>query len=113
MTKLLPPPAPQKKGQESNAAPCLMDPHPKFARIAKKQPRVTSSSEGPSVSMKHVRFRKIPQVIGVKAVGGHVPVRHRPREFTHVYRTSDDVPVSSKVEQHEAQVSAPGNCEAS
>jgi hypothetical protein len=58
MTKLLPPPAPQKKGKESNAAPCLIDPHPKFARIAKKQPRVTSSSEGPSVSMKGVRFRR-------------------------------------------------------
>ena len=38
--------------------------------------------------------------------GRQVPVRHRPREFTNVYRTSDDVPVSSKVEQHEAQVRA-------
>ena len=35
-----------------------------------------------------------------------VPVRHRPREFSTVYRTSDDVPVPSKVEQHEAQVRA-------
>ena len=39
-----------KKGKESNAAPCLIDPHPKFARIAKKQPRATSSSEGSKVS---------------------------------------------------------------
>ena len=46
------------------------------------------------------------EVIEVKAVGRQVPVKHRPREFTNVYRTSDDVPVSSKVEQHEAQVRA-------
>ena len=91
-------PAPEKKG--------LIDSHPKFACVAKKQPRVTSSSEESSVSMKRVRFRRIPQVIKVKAVGCQVPVRHRPREFTNVYRTSDDVPVSSKVEQHEAQVRA-------
>ena len=98
-------PAP-KKGKEPNAAPCFIDPHPKFACIAEKQPRVTSSSEGSSVSIKRVRFRKIPQVIEVTAVGRQVPVRHRPREFTNVYRTSGDVPVSSKVEQHEAQVRA-------
>ena len=98
-------PAP-KKGKEPNAAPCLIDPHPKFACIAEKQPRVTSSSEGSSVSIKRVRFRKIPQVIEVTAVGRQVPVRHCPREFTNVYRTSGDVPVSSKVEQHEAQVRA-------
>ena len=42
----------------------------------------------------------------MKAVGRQVPVRHRPREFSNVYRTSDDVPVPSKVEQHEAQVRA-------
>ena len=67
-TKRTTSPAPKKKGKESNAAPCLIDPHPKFACIAKKQPRVTSSSEGSSVSMKRVRFRKIPQVIEVRAV---------------------------------------------
>ena len=49
-------PAPEKKG--------LIDSHPKFACVAKKQPRVTSSSEESSVSMKRVRFRRIPQVIG-------------------------------------------------
>ena len=83
-TKRTSSPAPKKKGKESNAAPCLIDPHPKFACIAKKQPRVTSSSVGSSVSMKRVRFRKIPQVIEieVKAVGRQVPVGHRPREFT-------------------------------
>ena len=42
----------------------------------------------------------------MNAVGRQVPVRHRPREFSTVYRTSDDVPVPSKVEQHEAQVRA-------
>ena len=99
-------PAPKKKGKESNAAPCLIDPHTKFACIAKKQPRVTPSSDGSSVSMKRVRLRKNPQVFEVKAVGRQVPVRHRPREFTTVYRTPDDVPVSSKVEQHDAQVRA-------
>jgi hypothetical protein len=56
--------------------------------------------------MKRLRFRKVPQVIEVKAVGRQVPVKHPPREFTKVYKTSDDVPVSSKVEQHEAQVCA-------
>ena len=45
-------------------------------------------------------------MIEVKAVGRQVPVKHPPREFTKVYKTSDDVPVSSKVEQHEAQVCA-------
>ena len=56
--------------------------------------------------MKRVRLRKNPQVFEVKAVGRQVPARHRPREFTTVYRTPDDVPVSSKVEQHDAQVRA-------
>ena len=56
--------------------------------------------------MKRLRFRKITQVIEVKAVGRQVPAKHRPREFTQVYKTSDDVPASSKVEQHEAQVRA-------
>ena len=96
-------PAPKKKGKESNAAPCLIE---KFACVTRKQPRVTSCSDEPSVSMKRLRFRKITQVIEVKAVGRQVPVKHRPREFTQVYKTSDDVPASSKVEQHEAQVRA-------
>jgi hypothetical protein len=56
--------------------------------------------------MKRLRFRKVPHVIEVKAVGRQVPVKHRPREFTKVYKTAEDVPVSSKVEQHEAQVRA-------
>ena len=56
--------------------------------------------------MKRLRFRKAPHVIEVKAVGRQVPVKHRPREFTKVYKTAEDVPVSSKVEQHEAQVRA-------
>ena len=52
-------PAPKTKGKESNAARCLIGPNligpnPKFACIAKKQPRVTSSSDGSSVSMKRV-----------------------------------------------------------
>ena len=96
-------PAPKKKGKESNAAPCLIE---KFACVARKQPRVTSCSDESSVSMKRLRFRKVTQVIEVKAVGRQVPVKHRPREFTKVYKTSDDVPASSKVEQHEAQVRA-------
>ena len=63
MTKLQPPlrirsgqtpPAPKKKGKVSNAAPCLIGPNPKYACIAKKQPRVTSSSDVSSVSMKRV-----------------------------------------------------------
>ena len=95
-------PAPKKKGKESNAAPCLIDPHPKFACIAKKQPRVTSRSDGSSVSMKRVRFRKNPQEsrkqLVVKSLSNIVR-RSSPR-------TSGDVPVSSKVEQHEAQVRA-------
>ena len=39
-------------------------------------------------------------------MGHQNPVRHRPREYSCVHRTSEDVPVSSKVEQHEAQVRA-------
>ena len=78
-------PAPKKKAKESNAAPCLMS---------------------PVSAMKRLRFRKVPHVIEVKAVGRQVPVKHRPREFTKVYKTAEDVPVSSKVEQHEAQVRA-------
>ena len=65
--------------------------------------------------MKRLRFRKVPHVIEVKAVGRQVPVKHRPREFTKVYKTAEDVPVSSKFEQHEAQVRArqlQENCEA-
>ena len=96
-------PAPKKKSKESSAAPCLFQ---KFACIARKQPKATSSSDQHGVSMKRLRFRKVPQVIEVKAVGRQVPVKHRPREFTKVYKTSEDVPVSSKVEQHEAQVRA-------
>ena len=46
----------------------------KFACIAKKQSRATSSPEGSSVSMKRVRFRKNPQVFEVTAVGRQVPV---------------------------------------
>ena len=56
--------------------------------------------------MKRIRFRKNPQVFEVKAFGRQIPVRHRPREYTTVYKTSEEVPVSSKVEQHEAQVRA-------
>ena len=56
--------------------------------------------------MKRIRFRKHLQVFEVKAVGHHAPVRHRPREYTTVYSTSEEVPASSKVEQHEAQVRA-------
>ena len=96
-------PAPKKKNKDSTAAPCLIE---KFACIARKQPKATSCSDESSVSMKRVRFRKMPQVIEVKAVGRNVPVRHRAREFTKVYKTAEDVPVSSKVEQHEAQVRA-------
>ena len=81
-------------------------PQSKVACIAKKQPRVTSSSDGSSVGMKRVRFHRNPRVFEVNAVGRQVPVRHRPREFSTVYRTSDDLPVSSKIEQHEAQVRA-------
>ena len=40
------------------------------------------------------------------AVGQQRPVRHQPREYSCVHRTSQEVPVSSKVEQHEAQVRA-------
>ena len=58
------------------------------------------------VSMKRIRFRKNPQVFEIKASGRQVPVRHRPREYMTVYRTSEEVPVSSKIEQHEAQVRA-------
>ena len=96
-------PAPKKKGKEYSAAPYLIE---KFACIARKQPKATSCSNEPGVSMKRLRFRKVPHVKEVKAVGRQVPVKHRPREFTKVYKTSDDVPVSSKVEQHEAQVRA-------
>ena len=96
-------PAPKKKAKESNAAPCLIQ---KFACIARKQPKATSCSDESSVSMKRLRFRKVPHVIEVKAVGRQVPVKHRPREFAKVYKTAEDVPVSSKVEQHEAQVRA-------
>ena len=111
MTKLLPPPKTpkgpfarsQKKSKDSTAAPCLIQ---KFACIVRKQPKATSCSDESSVSMKRLRFRKVPHVIEVKAVGRQVPVKHRPREFTKVYKTADDVPVSSKVEQHEAQVRA-------
>ena len=99
-------PDPKKKGKDSNAAPCLIGPNPKFACIAKKQPRVTPSSPGSNVSTERIRFRKNPQVFEVQAVGRQVPLRHRPREFINVHRTSDNVPVSSKVEQHEAQVGA-------
>ena len=45
--------------------------------------------------MKRLRFRKVPHVIEVKAVGRQVPVKHRPREFTKVYKTAEDVPVSN------------------
>ena len=96
-------PAPKKKSKDSTAAPCLIQ---KFACIARKQPKATSCSDEPSVSMKRLRFRKVPHMIEVKAVGRQVPVKHRPREFTKVYKTAEDVPVSSKVEQHEAQVRA-------
>ena len=96
-------PAPKKKAKESNAAPCLIQ---KFACIARKQPKATSCSDESSVIMKRLRFRKVPHVIEVKAVGRQVPVKHRPREFAKVYKTAEDVPVSSKVEQHEAQVRA-------
>ena len=73
-------PDPKKNGKDSNAAPCLIGPNPKFACIAKKQPRVTSSSPGSNVSMERIRFRKNPQVFEVQAVGRQVPLRHRPRE---------------------------------
>ena len=85
-------PAPKKKAKESNAAPCLIQ---KFACIARKQPKATSCSDESSVSMKRLRFRKVPHVIEVKAVGRQVPVKHRPREFTKVYKTAEDVPVSN------------------
>ena len=96
-------PAPKKKSKDSTAAPCLIQ---KFACIVRKQPKATSCSDESSISMKRLRFRKAPHVIEVKAVGRQVPVKHRPREFTKVYKTAEDVPVSSKVEQHEAQVRA-------
>ena len=96
-------PAPKKKSKDSTAAPCLIQ---KFACIVRKQPKATSCSDESNVSMKRLRFRKVPHVIEVKAVGRQVPVKHRPREFTKVYKTAEDVPVSSKVEQHEAQVRA-------
>ena len=58
--------------------------------------------------MKRVRFQKIPQVIKVNAVLVVRPPSDIVQESsqTNVYRTSDDVPVSSKVEQHEAHVRA-------
>ena len=104
-------PAPKKKAKDSNATPCIKtSTHEcmlqKFACIAKKAPRAISSSKSSEVSMKRIRFRKHPQVFEIKAVGNHAPVRHRPREYTTVYRTPEEVPVSSKVEQHEAQVRA-------
>ena len=56
--------------------------------------------------MKRIRFRKSVHFIEVPAVSQQRPLRHRPREYSCVYRTSQEVPVSSKVEQHEAQVRA-------
>ena len=65
-------PAPKKKSKDSTAAPCLIQ---KFACIVRKQPKATSCSDESSVSMKRLRFRKVPHVIEVKAVGRQVPVR--------------------------------------
>ena len=96
-------PSPKKKSKDSTAAPCLIQ---KLPALSRKQPKATSCSDESNVSMKRLRFRKVPHVIEVKAVGRQVPVKHRPREFTKVYKTAEDVPVSSKVEQHEAQVRA-------
>ena len=102
-----PAPKKDKKGKDSNAAPCLIDRCQKFACIAKTKPKATSSLvHGEPVSMKRIRFRKSVHIIEVPAVGTQRPVRHRPREYSNVYRTSQDVPASSKVEQHEAQVRA-------
>ena len=102
-----PAPKKDKKGKESNAAPCLIDRCHKFACITKTQPKTTSSSvSGVPVSMKRIRFSKSVQFIEVPAVGHQNPVRHRPSEYSCVYKTAKNVPVSSKVEQHEAQVRA-------
>ena len=72
-------PAPKKKAKESNAAPCLIQ---KFACIARKQPKVTSCSDESCVSMKRLRFRKVPHVIEVKAVGRQGP-RQAPSKRVH------------------------------
>ena len=84
-------PAPKKgkKGKDSNAAPCLIDRCQKYACIAKTKPKATSSLvNGEPVSMKRIRFRKSVHFIEVPAVGEQRPVRHRPREYSRVYRTS-------------------------
>ena len=106
-------PAPNKKKKEkdANAAPCLIASQhecmfQKFACIARKSQRAISSRDSGEVSMKRIRFRKHPQVFEVPASGRQLPVRHRPREYSVVYTTSEEVPVSSKIEQHEAQVRA-------
>ena len=66
MTKLLPPPKtpkgpihplPKEKSKDSTAAPCLIQ---KFACIVRKQPKATSCSDESSLSMKRLRFRKVP-----------------------------------------------------
>ena len=102
-----PAPKKDKKGKDSNAAPCLIARCQKYACIAKTKPKATSSLvNGEPVSMKRIRFRKSVHFIEVPAIGEQRPVRHRPREYSCVYRTSEDVPVSSWVEQHEAQVRA-------
>ena len=83
-------PAPKKKKEkDSNVAPCLVaSTHDctlqKFACIAKHQPRAISRLSSDEVSMKRIRFRKNPQVFEIKAAGHHLPVRHRPREYTTV-----------------------------
>ena len=106
-------PAPNKKKKEkdSNAAPCIVASthecmYQKFACIAKRTSRAITCPASEGVSMKRIRFRKNPQVFEVQASGRQLPVRHHPREYAVVYKNSDDVPVSSKIEQHEAQVRA-------
>ena len=54
-----PAPKKDKKGKDSNAAPCLIDRCQKFACIAKTKPKATSSQvDSEPVSMKRIRFRK-------------------------------------------------------
>ena len=85
-----PAPMKDKKGKESNAAPCLIHRCQKFACIAKTKPKATSSQvSSEPVSMKRIRFRKSVHFIEVPAVGQQRPVRNRPREYSCVYRPAD------------------------
>ena len=57
-----------KKGKDSNAAPCLIDRCQKFACMAKTKPNATSSQvDSEPVSMKRIRFRKSVHFIEVSS----------------------------------------------